>query len=104
MIHYFQSSREAYDATMCGENFDTDTPIKTGDLLVIESENVIGVADVYPLALTPECGALHRATDASPAGLIEQLKKITPPGKSAGIYEAKRESQCADEGEQELKI
>ena len=103
MIHYFTSSREAYDATMCGEHFETDAEIKTGDILVIESEGVIGVADTWPIALTPECGSLHKPTDSSPKGLIDQLKQITMPADEVlGVYEAARESQCADEGEMSI--
>lgn len=51
--HYFNSTEDAYDACQCDEN------IKKGDLLVIESEEVIGVADTYPVAVTIERGALH---------------------------------------------
>jgi len=51
--HYFNSTDEAYDACQCDEN------IKKGDLLVVESEEVIGVADTYPVAVTIRRGEFH---------------------------------------------
>jgi hypothetical protein len=51
--HYFNSTDEAYDACQCDEN------IKKGDLLVVENEEVIGVADTYPVAVTMRRGEFH---------------------------------------------
>ena len=53
-VHYFESTRDAYDACQCDDN------IKQGDLLIIESEGVVGIADTWPVAITTECGDLHR--------------------------------------------
>jgi hypothetical protein len=55
-VHYFESTGEAYDACQCDEN------IKNGDVLVIESEGVVGVADTWPFAITEAHGALHSFT------------------------------------------
>ena len=52
-IHYFESTGEAYDACQCDEN------IREGDVLVIESEKVVGVAHTWPCAVTCESGKLH---------------------------------------------
>ena len=53
-IWHFDSTVEAYDACQCRED------IKTGDILVIENEQVIGLADCWPVALTKERGELHQ--------------------------------------------
>ena len=66
-IHKFESTREAYDACQCDED------IKRGDLLVIESEGVVGVADTWPYAITEECGDLHQLADRTDAGLTKML-------------------------------
>lgn len=52
--HYFPSTAQAYDACQC------DDSIKKGDLLVIESEKVVGIADTWPVAVTDERGSLHQ--------------------------------------------
>jgi hypothetical protein len=53
-IHSFASSGLAYDATQC------DDAVKTGDILVIESEGVVGVAHTWPFAVTEKHGDLHQ--------------------------------------------
>ena len=53
-IWHFDTTFEAYDACQCRDD------IKTGDILVIESEQVIGLADCWPIALTAERGELHQ--------------------------------------------
>jgi len=53
-VHYFESTGEAYDACQC------DKAIKTGDVLVIRSERVVGIADTWPMAVTAKHGELHR--------------------------------------------
>jgi hypothetical protein len=52
-IHKFESTGNAYDACQCDED------IKNGDILVIASEGVIGIADTWPFAVTAEAGSLH---------------------------------------------
>lgn len=63
-IHLFESTGEAYDACQCDED------IKDGDVLVIESERVVGVADTWPFAVTVAHGNLHVLKDG-----IEKLEK-----------------------------
>lgn len=53
MIHVFSSTGAAYDACQC------DAEIKDGDILVIPSEGVVGIADTWPFAITAKRGALH---------------------------------------------
>ena len=53
----FDSSADAYDMTQC------DDDLKTGDVLLIPSEKVVGVADVYPMAVTKNAGHLHGLKD-----------------------------------------
>jgi hypothetical protein len=58
-VHQFESSGEAYDATQCDES------IKNGDVLVIASEGVIGIADTWPVAVTIAKGELHEPAEGS---------------------------------------
>ncbi|RWM86479.1 MAG: hypothetical protein EOR84_30670 [Mesorhizobium sp.] len=58
-IHFFDSTGEAYDATQCDEN------IKNGDVLVIEPEQVVGLADTWPVAVTKNAGHLHSLSDGN---------------------------------------
>jgi hypothetical protein len=52
--HRFNSTSDAYDASQ------TDDSISHGDVLVVESEHVVGVlVDAWPVAVTPERGAFH---------------------------------------------
>jgi hypothetical protein len=47
--HRFDSTGDAYDASQ------TDESISNGDVLVVESERVVGVlVDAWPVAVTPE--------------------------------------------------
>ncbi|MFI2031419.1 hypothetical protein [Streptomyces buecherae] len=77
----FHSTREAYDACQVRED------IQDGDVLVIEQENVIGIAHTWPFALTEDSGELHT------------LKKGIDPrtwegGKHApGVTVAEREAE-----------
>jgi hypothetical protein len=57
MIHTFESSGRAYDACQCDET------IKRGDILLIESEGVIGIADTWPVSVTVAHGHLHTPAD-----------------------------------------
>lgn len=59
--HFFRMSGEAYDACQTGIHyaFDGEYEVKTGDLLVIEKEKVIGIADTWPVAVTKERGHFH---------------------------------------------
>ncbi|APD18629.1 hypothetical protein SEA_PAPAYASALAD_50 [Streptomyces phage PapayaSalad] len=55
LTHQFPSTEEAYDATQCRED------INDGDVLVIESEKVVGfLRRSWPAAVTAENGELHR--------------------------------------------
>jgi hypothetical protein len=73
-VHHFASTGEAYDATQCDEN------IKNGDVLVIASERVVGIADTWPFAITKEFGKLHALEEGT---TIETYRD----GKFAGSKE-----------------
>lgn len=64
--HTFDSTGDAYNATQCDES------IKSGALLLIESEHVVGLAGTWPIAVTVELGELHGVTDpwSAFAGMI----------------------------------
>lgn len=61
-VHEFNSTREAYAACQCDEN------VKDGDVLVIRSERVVGVAETWPVAVTAEYGELHLTSPESTVG------------------------------------
>lgn len=76
--HHFGSTGEAYDACQCDEN------IKDGDLLIIEPEQVVGIAWTWPIAVTAQCGVLHTL---KPDGTFENFEG----GMFARSAEAARE-------------
>jgi hypothetical protein len=55
-IHYFATTAEAYDASQSSDC------VEQGDILVIESEKVVGIATTWPFAITPASGKLHSLT------------------------------------------
>ncbi|WP_406515581.1 hypothetical protein OH809_24955 [Streptomyces sp. NBC_00873] len=56
-VHRFGDTWEAYDATQCRDD------IADGDVLVIESEQVVGfLVEAWPVAITEAHGEFHRLT------------------------------------------
>ncbi|MBK6018525.1 hypothetical protein [Streptomyces sp. MBT53] len=54
MVHRFDDTEEAYDATQCRDD------IRDGDVLVVEREGVVGfLRCAWPAAITAEHGELH---------------------------------------------
>jgi hypothetical protein len=51
--HFFETTAAAYDACQC------DSSLKDGDILIIQSERVVGVVDTWPMAVTVDHGKLH---------------------------------------------
>lgn len=67
-IHTFESTGEAYDAVQCSDQ------IKKGDLLLVQSEKVVGIAYTWPFAVTLEHGSLHHiARNEDGAKIIEEF-------------------------------
>ncbi|MFJ3248437.1 hypothetical protein [Streptomyces sp. NPDC086782] len=53
-VHRFTDTVEAYDATQCRDD------IRDGDVLVVESERVVGFLDAaWPVAITEAHGEFH---------------------------------------------
>ena len=86
--HEFHSSGQAYNA--CQTNDD----IKNGDLLIIDNEEVIGLADTWPVAVTEKFGELHTMKPGRPmsghfpkeavdAAVAEANKRGWPVSKEA---------------------
>ncbi|MFC8723715.1 hypothetical protein [Streptomyces bacillaris] len=68
-VHRFDSTGEAYDATQCRDG------IHDGDVLVIESEGVVGfLRSAWPGAITTAYGKLHTFT--KPARAIDHGKYV----------------------------
>ncbi|MFD5788618.1 hypothetical protein ACFWH1_18595 [Streptomyces sp. NPDC127037] len=66
-VHYFVSTRDAYDETQWRED------IRDGDVLVIASEKVVGfLREAWPAALTVRHGELHTLT--VPVGEVDEGK------------------------------
>ncbi|NIY68095.1 hypothetical protein [Streptomyces malaysiensis] len=55
-VHTFGDTFQAYNATQCQED------IRDGDVLLVESEKVVGIAWTWPFALTESIGELHVMT------------------------------------------
>jgi hypothetical protein len=74
--HRFDSTSDAYDASQ------TDESISNGDVLVVESERVVGVlVDAWPVAVTPERGAFHTFApdvDVARSALSPSARSATP--------------------------
>ena len=66
-LHFFESTTEAYASVQCDES------VRTGDLLVIASERVVGIATAWPVAVSKEHGVLHCTAD------IEAWKAAASP-------------------------
>ena len=54
-VHIFDDSVEAYG------HCQWDDEVHTGDVLVIPSEGIVGIAHTWPVAVTVEHKELHRA-------------------------------------------
>jgi len=57
VTHYFKNSVEAYEAAQIDES------INDGDVLVIESEKIVGLVGDFPIAITAWHGELHALVD-----------------------------------------
>lgn len=53
IYHTFSSTAQAYNSTMCSDD------ISKGDILLIESEEVVALAWAWPVAVTANIGSLH---------------------------------------------
>lgn len=62
-MNTFDTTGDAYDATQCDES------IQKGDALVIESEGVVGLSWIWPVAVTVKAGQLH-AFEHSADGVV----------------------------------
>ena len=67
-VRNFKSTGSAYDSVQ------TSDVIKKGDILVIKSEKVVGIADTWPFAVTVKHGDLHGLKE----GYITSLQKEFP--------------------------
>jgi hypothetical protein len=56
-VHYFTSSGRAYNECQCNPR------IKTGDVLVVQSESVIALADAWPVPITSKGGEFGQLKD-----------------------------------------
>lgn len=56
-IHRFEDTGAAYDAAQASPD------IARGDILVIESEQVVGLAHAWPVAITAKAGHLHQVEE-----------------------------------------
>ena len=56
-IWAFESTGDAYDTIQCNDE------IRKGDIVLVPSERVVGLADTWPVAPTEACGQLHQATE-----------------------------------------
>lgn len=67
-FHFFDSTREAYDAA------NEDDEVNIGDILVVQSEGVVGLAWAYPVAVTEKYGEFHHVENGSHADVFADAK------------------------------
>ncbi|MET7495087.1 hypothetical protein [Streptomyces sp900116325] len=68
-VHRFDDTIEAYDATQCRDD------IRDGDVLVVESEKVVGLlVEAWPIAITEVSGEFHGLT--APVGEFKDGRYI----------------------------
>ncbi len=87
LIHRFESTINAYGMCQIGEYIEWDNnkdavithTVRSGDILLIESENVIGIVDMWPMAITSIHGELHKCA----AG----YKLDDPNGRNGSLLE-----------------
>ena len=68
----FANSGDAYDMTQC------DDDLKTGDVLLIPSEKVVGITNTWPLAVTKEMGHLHGVEEGCKIEDILDMDGVLP--------------------------
>jgi hypothetical protein len=101
--HRFDSTEDAYVACQ------TDEHIKNGDALVIESEQVVGLAWTWPVSITEVTGDLHTVNPtwesllqvmADAKWTVEHLKAAVAIADEHGwpVIEVYRQMICDHEG------
>lgn len=68
-IHHYETTVAAYAATQ------SDDQVREGDVLIIESEGVVGLASTWPVAVTELSGELHHLEGAWPLAKLGFAKK-----------------------------
>ncbi len=72
-VRVFRSTGAAYDACM------TDETMTDGTIFMVPSEQVVGIAWAYPVAVTGEAGHLHRLEgDSRTTRLDPEVKQAVP--------------------------
>lgn len=87
-VHVFPTSGDAYDGSQCGANYHADPAtlapvdgedeydwpqVNTGDTIVGEEDEVVGVSNTWPIAVTLKPGALHYTTPHTQAVVVNAL-------------------------------
>ena len=85
--HYFDSTKEAYDCTQC------DEAVQRGDILVIQSEKVVGVSDTWPIAVTKIAGELHSIDSNSTIEDVFKDASLEKESVISGYYAAVEEAE-----------
>lgn len=67
--HAFATTGNAYDASQC------DECIRTGDTLLVLSEQVVAVAMTWPFAVTAACGKLHAVAPPRSGETLEDVAR-----------------------------
>ena len=83
----FRDTETAYNSTQC------DDDMKNGDILLIPSENVVGICHTYPIAITTKAGLLHKLN----IDVFDWVKEIE---KDKTIYDDIFDNTIVIKGEQ----
>lgn len=92
-VHEFETSGDAYDCSQMGVTWtntgDTgDTAVKDGDILHVPAEQVVGVCDTWPVAVTKTMGSLH-GTDNVRGMLADPLTGVSARQLRRAVYFAR---------------
>ena len=98
-LHTFGSTGDAYDQTQC------NPALRAGDTLLIPSEQVVGLAWTWPIAVTVQAGNLHEMAEAESAVAEvlcstgwspEQIRAAVAEAEKLGFAVAKWARTAAD--------
>lgn len=87
-VHTFISTASAKNQCQCNDE------IKTGDVLVIVNERVVGVAYTWPIAVTCEYGALYTLKPGSSPEQWASDPEFGNPALLEGAREAVKEARA----------
>lgn len=78
IVHMFKTTEEAYDAVQTGK-------VKAGSIMMSLEEQVIGIADTWPISITVTHGQFHQLRDEVDPNELKILREMAENIKSAAL-------------------